>query len=199
MTKDFEQLVAQRRSIYSLGRNLELTESEIASLVETAILHCPTPFNSQSGRVAILFNKYNQWLWKTVSETLEPHVAPEQFAKTRAKVDTFAAGVGTVLYFIDDDVTQALQQKFALYADKFPVWAEQSIGILQYIVWDIFAEHQIGASLQHYNPLIDDAVTKHLELPLSWRLTAQMPFGSIEAPAASKTFEPIESRLKIFA
>ena len=50
------------------------------------------------------------------------------------------------------------------------------------------AEQGIGASLQHYNPLIDDDIKKEFDLPAEWTLRAQMPFGSIEAPAGDKEF-----------
>lgn len=36
----------------------------------------------------------------------------------------------------------------------------------------------LGASLQHYNPLIDDEVRKRWSLPREWKLIAQMPFGT---------------------
>ncbi|WP_235899137.1 hypothetical protein [Suipraeoptans intestinalis] len=35
----------------------------------------------------------------------------------------------------------------------------------------------IGASLQHYNPVIDDMVRERYKLPKTYRLVAQMPFG----------------------
>jgi len=40
--------------------------------------------------------------------------------------------------------------------------------------------------LQHYNPLIDEAVAKEWNLPESWKLRGQLVFGSIEAPAGKK-------------
>lgn len=55
-----------------------------------------------------------------------------------------------------------------------------------------FGNEGAGASLQHYNPLIDDAVAAEWKLPASWKLISQMPVGSREAPAGEKTFEPIE-------
>jgi predicted oxidoreductase (fatty acid repression mutant protein) len=85
------------------------------------------------------------------------------------------------------------------YADRFSIWAEQSNAMLQYMIWSALAEKDIGASLQHYNPLIDVEVHQMFELPLNWRLIAQMPFGSIEASANSKVVDAIEKRFKVFA
>ncbi|MBP8190171.1 MAG: nitroreductase, partial [Aeromonas sp.] len=50
----------------------------------------------------------------------------------------------------------------------------------------------------HYNPLIDEAVRKEWDLPASWLLRAQMPFGSIEQPAGDKTFMDDEVRFRVF-
>lgn len=59
------------------------------------------------------------------------------------------------------------------------------------------ATNDIGASNQHYNPLINEAVQKTFDLPASWTLRAQMPFGSIEAPAGEKDYLADEDRFKV--
>ena len=43
---------------------------------------------------------------------------------------------------------------------QFPIWSEQASGIVQFAVWTALAEAGISASLQDYNPVVDDAVTK---------------------------------------
>ena len=106
--------------------------------------------------------------------------------------------MGTILFFEDEEKITELQQKYPLYADNFHSWAEQSQGMLQYITWCLLAEHNIGASLQHYNPLINNYVKHTFKTPSNWRLCAQMPFGSISKAADSKSFSPLEYRLKIF-
>lgn len=194
-----EQLLEKRRSIYNLGSAPALDRPELADLIKTAVKQCPSAFNSQSGRIALLFGQAHHRLWNITLDALQKVTPPDKFPNTQAKIASFAAGYGSVLYFIDDNTTRSLQEKFPLYADKFPIWAEQSCGMLQFIVWTLLAEHGIGASLQHYNPLIDDAVRLEFQLPASWRLTAQMPIGSIEAPAPDKTFLPLDERVKIFS
>ena len=37
----------------------------------------------------------------------------------------------------------------------------------------------IGASLQHYNPLIDNIIKKEFQINKDWKFIAQMPFGEI--------------------
>lgn len=56
-----------------------------------------------------------------------------------------------------------------------------------------------GANLQHYNPLIDETVSKTWEIPREWNHIAQMVFGSPEGSPNDKTqTKPVNERLKIF-
>jgi predicted oxidoreductase (fatty acid repression mutant protein) len=78
------------------------------------------------------------------------------------------------------------------------VWSEQASGMAQFAVWAALADAGIGASLQHYNPLIDAAVAARWDIPSSWKLRAQMPFGSNEKPFGEKTFIGDAERFKVF-
>lgn len=189
----------KRRTQYSLGKNVELSQQEIENLVREAVREAPSAFNSQSSRVVILFNEEHQKLWDLVKDTLRPLVTADQLPTTEAKIDSFAAGVGTVLFFEDENVISDLQEQFALYADKFPVFSQNSAGMAQFAVWTVLADNDIGASLQHYNPLIDDAVRKLWNLPESWSLSAQMPFGSNEAGFAKKEYMDDAKRFRVFS
>ena len=197
MTSSFLNTVEQRRSIYAIGKNVSASDAEIQKIVQEAVLHSPTSFNSQSSRAVVLFGGQHDKLWDLTTETLRKIVPAEQFEGTAQKLASFKAGYGTVLFYEDQAVVKQLQENFALYADNFPVWSNQSSGILQFVVWTAFAEAGIGASLQHYNPLIDAEVRESFEIPADWKLIAQMPFGSIEAPAGDKAYEPIEDRVLI--
>lgn len=89
-----------------------------------------------------------------------------------------------------------MQEKFPLYADNFPLWASQSSAMLQLTIWSGLRELGIGASLQHYNPVIDEVVKKLLNLPASYVLVAQMPFGGILEEPAPKEKEEIQTRVQ---
>ncbi|MBN9046547.1 MAG: nitroreductase family protein [Rhizobiales bacterium] len=188
----------KRRTQYALGRNLPLPKEKVAELIREAIKHTPSSFNSQTSRAVILFGAESERLWNIAKETLRKVVPADAFAQTEAKLDGFAAGAGTVLFYEDQDVVKGLQEKFALYADNFPVWSEQSSGMAQHSVWVALADAGIGASLQHYNPLIDAEVARTWHVPSSWKLRAQMPFGSNEKPFGEKTFMDDDSRFKVF-
>ena len=196
---NFLESISRRRSIYNLGKNVNLSHDEIVNVIEDVVEQIPSAFNGQSSRVVVLFGDEHQKLWNIVKDTLRPMIPAEQFVQTEAKVDgCFAAGVGTVLFFEDQAVIKGQQEMFALYADKFPEFSEQHAGMAQFAVWTALAQMGLGATLQHYNPLIDNAVTAAWNLPATWTLRAQMPFGSIEKAADAKTFMPRTDRFKVF-
>jgi predicted oxidoreductase (fatty acid repression mutant protein) len=198
MNKDLSSLYAERRSVYSLGNRQILPETEISGIIADALKFCPSAFNSQSARVVILYGDYYRKLWDIVLTELSKVVPEDKMPATIEKIKTFSAGLGTVLFFEDASTVESLQKKFPLYAENFPKWSLESNGMLQYMIWLALSEKNIGASLQHYNPLIDDEVKLAFDLPGHWQLLAQMPFGSIERPADEKSFLPMDERLKIF-
>jgi len=182
-------LFAKRRTQYALGKDLPISESELEALVYQSIRLAPSSFNSQSSRAIILFGAQSEKLWQVITkEILRPLVPADAWAQTDAKMDGFAAGAGTVLFFEDQDVVKSMQEQYPLYSDYFPIFSEHSAGMAQFAVWTALAEAGVGASLQHYMPLIDDAVAQEWQVPTSWKLRAQMPFGSNAQPIAEKTF-----------
>lgn len=199
MNSQVISLYKKRRSQYALGKQLPISQDDTTQLIKQAMREAPSAFNAQSSRALILFGDHSQKFWELTKEELRKIVPADGFAATEAKLNSFAAGAGTVLYFVDTDVVKGLQEQFALYADNFPVWAEQSNGMAQFAVWTALADAGVGASLQHYNPLVDDVVRKHWGVHGNWQLRAQMPFGSNEAPFGEKTFMEDEARFKVFA
>ncbi|MFM2324106.1 nitroreductase family protein [Brachymonas denitrificans] len=189
----------KRRTQYSLGKQLPISQADAGALIQEAIRQAPSAFNSQSSRAVILFSAESVKFWELVKDALRPMVPAESFGATEKKLDSFAAGAGTVLFYEDQDVVKGLQQQFAAYADNFPIWSEHSTGIAQFAVWTALAEAGIGASLQHYNPVVDDAAQKEWDIPASWKLRAQMPFGSNEAPIGDKPFMDDAQRFRVFA
>lgn len=195
---NFLEAVKKRRSIYGLSNQVKISKDKIETLVIDAVKFTPTAFNSQSSRAVVLFGGQHSKLWQIVKATLKEIVPSESFADTETKIDSFAAGYGTVLFFEDQAIIKGLQEQFALYKDNFPIWAQQSNGMLQFVTWTAMEEEGLGASLQHYNPLINKEVKKTWNIPDSWDLIAQMPFGSIATQPGEKQFAPLEERVKFF-
>lgn len=194
-----QKLAEKRRSIYALSNQLPVSNDKVVKLVEHAILHTPSSFNSQSTRVVVLFGEEHQKLWNITEETLREIVGDEEkFKSTKEKIAGFKAGAGTVMFFEDQSVVKSMQENAPLYADKFPIWANQTSAMHQYVIWTALASIDVGANLQHYNPVIDDKIAEAWNIDKDWALNAQMVFGAIEQPAGDKTFKPVEERMKVF-
>jgi len=196
--KDFYEAVKTRRSIYALGKEKVVSNDKIIELVEFSVKNVPAAFNSQSARVVVLFGSESSKFWGLTKDTLRKIVPASAFSSTEEKINAFDSGAGTILFFEDQAIVDQLMGNFPLYKDNFPVWSLQSNGMLEFSIWTSLAAEGLGASLQHYNPLVDAEVKKNWNLPESWKLLAEMPFGSVKAPAGEKEFSPVENRMKVF-
>lgn len=200
MSKSFWDAVTERRSYYALGDGQITSDERVMELVREAVRQGPSAFNSQSGRLVVLFGDQHRRLWDITKNILKNILPADGFAATKEKIEgCFEVGHGTVLFFEDQDVVTGLQEKFPPYADNFPVWSNQSSAMVQYIVWTGLEAEGWGCSLQHYNPLIDQAVAEQWELPSQWKLIAQMPFGVPKEQPAPKETAPVEPRVLSFS
>ncbi|MGG3466290.1 nitroreductase family protein [Neobacillus pocheonensis] len=197
-SKDFYIAVEGRRTFYGISSESVVSDERIQEVINHAVKHTPSEFNTQAQRVVLLLGEHHTNLWSITTETLRKIVPAENFAPTEDKMNAFGSGYGTVLFFEEMAVIESFQKQFSSYADNFPVWAQQSNGMLQYVVWTSLELEGFGASLQHYNPLIDDEVKKKWGIPSSWKLIAQMPFGKPTALPKEKQFQPLEDRVKVF-
>lgn len=194
-----QNLAEKRRSIYALSDQLPVSNDEVVKLVEHAILHTPSSFNSQSTRIVVLFGEEHNKLWDITEETLRVIVGNEEaFKSTEAKIAGFRNGAGTVLFFEDQSVVRGMQEAAPAYAENFPIWATQTNAMHQYVIWTALASIDVGANLQHYNPVIDERVANEWNIDENWELKAQMVFGAIAQPAGDKEFKPLEERMKVF-
>jgi len=171
-------------------------------------MHTPSPFNMQAGRVVLLTGKFSDDLWENIVKPgyLKTLGGNEGAIKLYTqKIAEYAAGYGTILFFEDQAVVNDMSAKILSLGKEFPVWSENSTGMLQFTVWTALALEGIGASLQHYGAYSEEVsanVLKEFNLPLTWKSTAMMPFGvpTGEPGTASrpKTFNPIEERVKVY-
>lgn len=187
-----------RRSIYGLGKLSASANACLEDSVKSCLLNCPTPFNVQSARLVLLLNKSHQQFWDKVWHNLKKVIPAAGQKSTKTKIESFAAAHGTILFFEDKTALAELKKQFPLYAKNMKTWTQQANGMLQFMIWQVLAENNIGASLQHYNELIEKDLRSMYDVPKNWELVAQMPFGSIEKEPAEKTFSPLEERIRVF-
>lgn len=199
MSNQFLDLITKRRTIYAIGKNVEQSPEYLTDLIQNAIKQSPSSFNSQSSRAVILFNGEHETFWGFVADKLKSYAKDEESAaKTTAKMATFTAGTGTVLFFEDQNVVKGLQEQFPSYAENFPIWAEHSTAIAQFSTWTALHTEGLGASLQHYNPIVDEQVHAEWDIPENWKLRAQLVFGSVEGEARAKDYLEDDQRFKVF-
>lgn len=183
--------LSARRSVYALSKDIDKDRQDVIALIKKVTELVPDAFNMKSQRVVVALGEEQNKLWDAVFDAFDGKV-------DREKTDMFKAAYGTVLFFTDQQVVDGMAKQFAAYADKFPRWAAESNGMLQISVWSALADEGLGASIQHYNPVIDQAVRKLFDVPESWKLNAQMPFGKVEQAPQDKDGEDIDARVKVF-
>ena len=138
-----QQAAESRRSIYVLNKELPISQQEVAQIVEHAVKHTPSAFNSQSTRIVVLFGAEHEKVWDITAGELRKIVPADKFEPTANKLNMFKAAAGTVLFFEDQTVVQGLQAQFPAYAANFPIWSEHTNGMHQYAIWTTLAAARI--------------------------------------------------------
>ncbi|MGO4987877.1 nitroreductase family protein [Gallicola sp. Sow4_E12] len=197
---DYLAAVAKRRSVYSLKKESTLKDENLIEMIKQVTQDAPSSLNSQSQRVVILLGEEHDYLWENiVMETLRKVVNDEErFKETEKKIKGFAKAYGTVLFYQDKNSLKIMEEKFPDYAHNFDRWASEGDGILLYGIWTALASCGLGASVQHYNPLIDEEVAQRYDIPKEWMLISQMPFGVIEEYPEPKEKMAVEEKVKVF-
>lgn len=198
MKNEFYTAVEKRRTFYGISKETSISDDRIKEIIEHALKHTPSAFNSQSARIVLLIGEHHDKLWDITKEALRKIVPNDKFAATEEKINSFRNGYGTILFFEDSSVIKALQEKFTAYKDNFPKWSQQSSGMHQYVIWTSLEIEGLGVSLQHYNELIENDVKKEWNIPDSWGLIAQMPFGKPTAQPGEKQMMPLQERIRVY-
>ena len=197
-SKSIADAIKERRSIRNLKKPENMTKEKIEEILKVA-LYTPSAFGMQSARMIVVTGDENKKLWDIAKAEVKKTLPEGQdFKPTEDKLNGFASGFGTVMFFEEDTTTKNMQDNFSLYADNFPVWAEQANGMLQYAVWMLLHTEGLAASLQHYNPLIDASVKQEWNVPSTWRLRAQMPFGLADETPGDRKFLDFSEVVKLY-
>lgn len=186
--KDYIEIIKKRRSYYNLSEDVDLTNEEIKYLVEDVMNITPSHMNAETTRIVLLFDDKSKDFWTRVNETFDNSIKEEKF-------HGFYHAKGTALIFIDMNEIWDQEINMPDYSDYFETWGHHSAAMLQLNLWQALRDEGIGASNQHYNPVIDEWVKEDYDLPDHWELLAQMPFGKIKEEPDPKDKKPIEEKL----
>jgi len=190
-------LLSKRHSFYDINNKIPVTDDKITDIIKKCLELYPSSFNTQSAHLMLLLNGEHQKFWALVESELLKNSPKDKAEAIKSRISSFAKGYGTILFFDDTNVVSELEKKMPLYAKNFKNWSSQSNAILQFMIWSAFADNNVGASLQHYNPLINNAVHKAFNVPQNLELIAQMPFGGIESCPTAHSFDDIDKKLTI--
>lgn len=189
--KSVKETIVERRSIRKVKKSDRITKEKIQEILKVAV-YAPSAFNMQSTRYVVLTETEHEKFWDIVKETLRAKVPAEHFDATVERLNGFRNGSGTVLFFEHQGTITTMEQNAPAYAEHFSSWSHQGNAIAQYATWLAFTAENIAASIQHYNPIVDEAVKKEWDIPEGWSLVAQMPFGEADEVPGERTFLPFE-------
>ena len=190
---ELKNIIKKRRSVRKLKKNNSLNREMIEEILRTA-MYVPSAFNMQSYRIVVLAGKNHDDIWDIVGEMLKEKMGEEKYIArgTENKIAGFRGGNGTLLVFEDEKVLKEKGDKFKSYKEHVPSWSYQGSGIIQYAIWLQLVEHGLSASLQHYNPMIDDRVKKKFNIDESWTLISQIPYGDKNEEIEPREFVPFD-------
>ncbi len=183
--------LSKRRSYYELNNQLPVSWDQLIQTVQQVTALVPDAFDSKSSRIVLLKPHKHEQFWDLVASSFDGEISID-------KIQQFKQAAGTILFFYDQHVVDTLIQQFPLYANQFPLWAHHASAMLQINIWTALRDMDIGANLQHYNPVIDANTRQFLSLPNNYQLVAQMPFGRIVSEPKPKENEDIHQRVFVY-
>lgn len=180
------ELVEKRRSIYALGANSEYSQEEIVERIREVVKQAPSAFNSQTTRLVVLFDEANDKFWDHIYD-VQKDVLDEASWDMMSGIMTGAKeGIGTILFFEDRDAVSEMPAEGV----REDAYKQNNNSNAQYGVWLALTEMDLGGSLQHFNigyeQGFDKATREMFDLPETFEMVAQMPFGSIEQEVDEK-------------
>ena len=98
--------ISQRRSIYSLNKNLPVSDSEVEALIKKVTELVPDAFNMKSARVVLALGEKHNALWDTIYDAFGGKVSREKITILEALAqagDLTIHGVRTNVKLIRED------------------------------------------------------------------------------------------------
>ena len=185
----YTDLQAKRRSTYVIGKNTDLSQEEISQAIREAMKNVPTSFNSQTSRLVIVFDEANERVWKEIYDVQKDVLDEATWGMMGPVIEGAGQGVGTVLFFEDRDAVKA---GIPVDENRQSLYKQDNSSNAQYAVWLTLAELGLGGTLQHFNIGYEEGFDKvfrdMFDLPESYEMVAQMPFGSIEQEYEAKDY-----------
>ncbi|KAK7194247.1 hypothetical protein NESM_000339500 [Novymonas esmeraldas] len=191
-----------RRSVYHVNKLLPLSAEEVCTLVKAAVRaaeRLSADDVPHSTRVVLLLGSAHDAFWDLVADQIHRVASPATAAVGAAKVDhSMKAAAVTLLFYSDTRVESSIAARLTRLGhdgdDMAAVMGTRGVAAAEMAVWTALACAGIGATLHHYNVLVEQLVTQQLQLPPWWRMQSQMPLGGVARPPDAKSYAPMEDR-----
>lgn len=196
---EFKQLIKNRRSIYALGQNSDYSVEEIVATIRETQKDVPTAFNSQTSRLVVVTGEANTKFWNLILDVQKQVLDQATWDFMSPIMEGSKNAIGTVLFFEDRDAVATMPTQ----GQRTEAYKQNNSANAQFATWLALAEMNLGGSLQHFNvgyeQGFDKAIREMFNLPDSYELIAQMPFGSIEQEAGEKEYIDSEVQVQVIS
>ncbi|MDO4680752.1 MAG: nitroreductase family protein [Aerococcus sp.] len=188
---EFDQLLKERRSTYVMSANTSVSEDAIVSRLRENLQQVPTAYNAQTTRYVVLFGDANKKLWQHLYDVQKDVLQSDQWEQYGPVIESYQNVLGTVVFFEDQDALEHIP------GGSRETYKQNNAGNGQLVTWLTLTELGLGATLNHFNigyaQGFDSKVRELFNLPDTYEMTAQMPFGAIEqAPYPKETISTDE-------
>lgn len=195
---EYRKLIKKRRSVYALEKGSPVSDEELIRRVKEAVSYSPTAFDSRATRIVIALGDSHSFVWKSVHDALEKIVPPAKFRSTEEKLKAFDGAYGTVLVYKDLTAIEELKKEYPTYANRQDDWGEQNVGILVHALWLTLVDLGFGVNIQHYDPLLDEAVNREFGVEDGLKLETEIVFGLPNMVPEEKEIPDPETRVREF-
>ncbi len=191
--------LAKRRSVYQFENRLNHQPEELASTIGQAVMAAPSAFNSQTSRIVLMTGSKNHKVWELIRQAQEPLIDEGSGGDFYRMVFDTGQNAAASLIFFEDQA--AVEANIPANPERQVIYKEKNSAITQYTAWVVLADLGYGACLQHFNigakEGYDQSIKDLLQVPDSWELNAQMPFGLLKDLPEAKEKLPIDQIIQI--
>ncbi len=192
---EFVKLMQNRRSIYDVGTNTDVTAEDVAARLKEIAKEVPNAFGIQTTRYVVVSGEKNKELWTLLHDTQKNVLSEEMYERMKKQLVNGKNGLGTVLLFESREAVESMPANEV----RQTLYKENNHGIAVAATWLALTEMGLGTNLQHFNVGYDKGFDKPIRellgLPDDYEMLAQMYFGSIETPAGPKETMPVDEQV----
>ena len=168
-------LLGQRRSVRAL-QDGPLPDGMLEAL-GSAIDSTPAAFGMSPWQVVLLHERRGMF-WDVVERSFREHLTGEQLDRYLTRLDGFRPAVVVAMVYEDLSVRERLVSERGLSSETGFDFALQGLGMVQLGMWLAATGFGLGASLQHWDWMVEAALAEFAGLPQAcFRLVSVMPFG----------------------